>query len=144
MSNCEQCGAPGGRAECGRLFDALLVLEFRWEQPWGPLHGLTVATFSLQHPVDEMWSATSLAGAWASLDVFVHHGLGAADYRWRQVVAGRQGMAPTAETAALGPPAPPYPMTIVDVAGPDGSFPTEGHLARVTEWATSTYHARRA
>ena len=135
---CDQCGAA---ADCRALFDVMLAREFSREQPWGRLHGLTVTVTALQHPEWPDWRA-GLDGYWTSLHVYVIHGLDSAERMWS--TARGHGLPELADVPPLGQPAPPYPVTIADVAGPGGDFPADGHEQRVDGWARATYDARSA
>lgn len=135
MNQCDQCGAD---ADCRTLFDQLLALEFSQQEPWGPLHGVTVPVAALQHPTWPDWRGDG--GWWTSLHVYVNDGFDAAARMW--ATARGHGLPDIAGLPPLGPPAPPYEVTIADVAGPEAHFPADGHRARVDAWARATYAAR--
>lgn len=51
-SICEECGfktLPNGE-RCLDRWHALLALDHSHQPPWGPLHGVAFATWTLQHP----------------------------------------------------------------------------------------------
>ncbi|PSK96987.1 hypothetical protein CLV30_12475 [Haloactinopolyspora alba] len=134
-SACPQCGGPGGTDRCRALFDQLLALEFGRGEPWGPLHGVTVPAFALQHP--GRFAATD-PNAWlTSLHVYVTHGLESASRMWTGA-AGR-GLPVVAGLPPVARMPHPFTVTIADVAGPDRDFPADGHADRVDRWVRDIY-----
>ncbi|MEU3372804.1 DUF5946 family protein [Streptomyces sp. NPDC006660] len=72
MEPCSECGAPIPHS-CDELFHALLALDHSRQAPWGPLHGVSVSCFLLQHP---SWlPADDGATAWALLRAYLEGGL---------------------------------------------------------------------
>ncbi len=82
VNPCPECGAPALPLSRQELFERLLVLDYRQEPPWGPLHGVVVACFFLQHPTsptapasggDVQWTIVHryLTGGQPALDAFV-------------------------------------------------------------------------
>jgi hypothetical protein len=59
---CESCGevVTGGKAECVKLFEAILAREFS-DYRYGKIHRLTVDAYALQHPDAYMRSGKSFA-----------------------------------------------------------------------------------
>lgn len=49
VQTCVECGASAGTS-CAELFEHLLALDHSRKEPWGPLHGIVVACYRLQHP----------------------------------------------------------------------------------------------
>jgi hypothetical protein len=151
MRRCPECGSPVSPWSCDDLFQELLALDHSRQAPWGPLHGVAVACFFLQH-------SSRLPGAarpvyWALLHAYLHGGLAAAALmtdRVRQLNSHRRGgRAPQAGDYPGAPPfpgtAPPrnYGTTIADVAL-DGAFPAAGYEERVRSWASHTIGAWQA
>jgi hypothetical protein len=151
MRRCLECGAPVSPRSCDDLFRELLALDHSRQEPWGPLHGIAVACFFLQH--SSRLSAAVRALHWALLDAYLRGGLAAAapmTERVRQLNSHRRGG--RAPRAGDYPGAPPFPggvpprhygTTIADVAL-DGTFPAAGYDERVRSWATDTMSAWQA
>ncbi|WP_026400446.1 DUF5946 family protein [Actinomadura rifamycini] len=138
MTNCPECGGPG---PCDDLFQELLALDHSRREPWGPLHGVSVACFVYQHP-SRLVSAPPFG--WTILDAFLRDGRAGAE----RVVSGfrranshrrREGPA-TGARAPSGTPPARFAVTIAEVAG-DGTFPADGFPDRVREWAAATVEA---
>jgi uncharacterized protein DUF5946 len=70
--HCTSCGAAD-RDTCERLFELLLAKEYRHDLPFGPLHGVTVACFFLQHP-EHPKAPRALATLLALLKDYIDHG----------------------------------------------------------------------
>lgn len=134
---CAECGGSGDSAgHCRVLFERLLALEFSHVEPWGPLHGLTVAVHALQH-LDQL-AATDPTGWWTSLHVYVAHGFESAARMWAGAPGG-SGVAPFTDTPPMAPKPAAFTVTISDVAGPQQDFPASGHVERVDRWARATH-----
>jgi len=148
MRRCPECGAPASPRSCDDLFQELLALDHSRQAPWGPLHGIAVACFFLQHSSRLPAAARPLY--WALLHAYLRGGLAAAvpmAERARRLNSHRRGG--RAPEAGDYPGAPPFPGTgppsdyatvIADVAV-DGSFPAAGHEDRVRSWAADTTSA---
>jgi hypothetical protein len=145
MDTCPECGASGDPA-CGELFQRLLALDHSRLEPWGPLHGVAVACYRLQHP------ASLAEGTHAfPLDLLrthVEHGADAARRMTEHARRGnshrvlrRERPAPAPRAASPASPAG-FAVTIADVAL-DGDFPADGHPERVRAWAEATLAAWR-
>jgi hypothetical protein len=137
-------------SSCDGLFQDLLALDHSRQAPWGPLHGIAVACFLLQH--SPRVPASARAVYWAMLHGYLEGGLDAVTRmtdRVRRLNSHRFGGRPP--EASDYPGAPPFPdtdpptshdTTIVDVAL-DGGFPATGYEARVRSWAADTIAAWR-
>lgn len=134
-NDCAGCGAPDSD-RCRALFDQLLALEFSRAEPWGPLHGLTVAVYALQHP-DRFADTGGWAGRWTGLHVYVTQGLASAERTWAG--AGTRGLPDLAGAPDASPRSTPFTVTIADIAGPGDDFPAAGHGDRVDRWARATH-----
>jgi Family of unknown function (DUF5946) len=141
---CPSCGAAD-RDNCERLFELLLAKEYARDLPFGPLHGVTVACFFVQHP-EHPRAPRELASLLALLKDYMDHGSAAlrpeagrerpfAPGQHAELVGGTMG-------AALAPPSDrrPYGFTIADVAV-DGTFPAPEHEKRVDTWVRATLEA---
>lgn len=133
---CTGCGGRGGSDQCRELFDQLLALEFTRVEPWGPLHGLTVATYALQHP--DRFPAADHDGWLTSLHVYTTHGQESAERMWA-AAPGRGLPVIAVAQPSPAPSASAFSVTIFDVAGPGQDFPADGHHSRVDHWARATY-----
>ena len=137
MRRCRECGAPVSPRSCDDLFQELLALDHSRQAPWGPLHGIALASFFLQHSSRLPRAARPLY--WALLHAYLRGGLATAApmiERTRQLNSHRRG--------GRTPQASDYPgATIADVAL-DGSFPAAGYEERVRSWAADTTGAWRA
>lgn len=135
-SICPECGAPvtGGRAGCQKLFDEVLAREFG-DFRYARLHRLTVDAYSLQHPSEYMRSGKSyaahLTGMCAAMERDDAGGVNEAVQRWLN------------GAKALERPSEPPPSTrgSLTVAHVHGAANAEEHLARVREWARTTWDA---
>jgi hypothetical protein len=141
---CTSCGAAD-RDPCERLFELLLAKEYAHDLPFGPLHGVTVACFFLQHP-EHPKAPRELATLAALLKDYIDHGSATLQHE-----AEREGPSPPRQRAvsagvtmqaAIAPPSGrrPYGFTIADVAV-DGTFPAAEHERRVDTWALATLEA---
>ncbi|MGW3042180.1 DUF5946 family protein [Kitasatospora sp. NPDC001159] len=136
---CGECGARG----CEGLFHALLALDHARKEPWGPLHGVSVSCFLLQHPsrlpADNGARAREflrahLDGGLAEVDRLVERARGANSHRVKE-------RAPeVVREARVEAPRGGYAVTIAEVAV-DGTFPAEGFPERVRAWAAATVEA---
>ncbi|MDA3648073.1 DUF5946 family protein [Saccharopolyspora indica] len=122
----------------------MLALDHSRRPPWGPLHGVTVACFLLQHP--RRSPASGRGRAWAILNTYVDEGLAATTRlteRVRRANSHRNSGAalPDSGPGMSDPPAV-FGVTIADVAR-DGTFPADGFPERVTAWAEDTITAWR-
>ncbi len=149
MTSCSECGASGRSRSCEELFQVVLALDHSRREPRGPLHGVTVACFLLQHPT--RLRGPDLDRPWATLHVYLDEGVtGLVRFAasLRRVNSHRNGRAGHRDVVA-GVPVPPigprpaaFAVTIEDVAA-DGAFPAEGFGRRVTAWAAATADAWR-
>ena len=138
MSTCAQCGAryPEPASSCEERFRALLALDHSRHEPWGKLHGLAFACFTLQHP--EGQSREALERCWVVLCRIVAAG----DDPLHVAVALRRNPPHSPEEWGV-PPLPPVPspggaydVTIADL----GDFDATRYTRRVTAWARATWH----
>lgn len=139
MEPCAECGARS----CEDLFHALLALDHSRQEPWGPLHGVSVACFLLQHP--SRLPADRGARAWAFLRAYLDAGLDEVNKladRARRDNSHRGGPARAARDAPPPRAAPRsrFSVTIEDVAV-DGTFPAAEFAERVRAWAAATVDA---
>jgi hypothetical protein len=151
MRRCPECGAPASPRSCDDIFQQLLALDHSRQPPWGPLHGVAVACFFLQHSSRMPRAARPLY--WALLHAYLRGGLGVAaamTERTRQLNSQRGGgHAPQPGDFPGAPPFPEtehprsYAITIADIAL-NGSFPADGHQERVRSWAAYTISAWQA
>ncbi|MEV8441178.1 DUF5946 family protein [Actinosynnema sp. NPDC051121] len=150
MTRCPECGTPARPRSCEELFHAVLALDHSRRPPWGPLHGVTVSCFLLQHP--GRLTAHDRARPWAALHAYLDGGLAAATRLadgLRRANSHRAGGPLSADVVAglpvapLGPPPTAFAVTIADVAE-DGTFPAAGFPERVHSWAAATVDAWRA
>ncbi|WP_157420040.1 DUF5946 family protein [Actinomadura kijaniata] len=146
MIHCPECGAPAEPRSCEELFHVLLALDHSRRPPWGPLHGVSVSCFLLQHP--SRIPGTDAAPPWSLLHAYLRDGPDGADRRVRHARRGNSHRAPgralaaAPEVAAPAVDRPPvrFAVTIAEVAG-DGDFPAEGFPERVRDWAAATVDA---
>ncbi|MCE6997114.1 DUF5946 family protein [Saccharothrix sp. S26] len=143
MTRCSGCGAPDS---CEELFHVVLALDHSRRPPWGPLHGVTVSCFLLQHP--DRLPAHDRARPWATLHTYLDGGLAAvtrltAGLRRANARRGLADVVARVPVAPLGEAPTAFAVTIVDVAV-DGTFPAEGFPDRVEAWAAATVTAWRA
>ncbi|MDA0563559.1 DUF5946 family protein [Streptomonospora sp. S1-112] len=150
MARCPHCGAPARPHSCEELFHAVLALDHARRPPWGPLHGVTVSCYLLQH--SGQWPATERNRAWAVLTAYLDGGLDAAariTERARRANSHRNrdaalpALNPGASVPVAAAPPTSFDVTIADVAR-DGTFPAEGYADRVADWARATLTAWRA
>ncbi|MBV2361750.1 DUF5946 family protein [Streptomonospora nanhaiensis] len=149
MARCPECGAPAGPPSCEELFHAVLALDHARRPPWGPLHGVTVSCYLLQHAGRR--PAADRDRAWALLTAYLDRGAEAAvriSERSRRANSHRNrgaalpGLFPGADAPAVAAPPAAFAVTIADVAQ-DGTFPAEGFADRLTDWARATVTAWR-
>ncbi|MFF8897152.1 DUF5946 family protein [Streptomyces lydicus] len=146
MESCTECGAPTGPRSCDELFDALLALDHARQAPWGPLHGVSVSCFLLQHP--GRLPADDGAMAWALLQAYLAGGLDAVNQLVGQARRGNSHRVKGRSSVDVRDPAQPprgaprsrFAVTIHDVAV-DGSFPSSEFAERVRAWAAATVEA---
>lgn len=121
------------------LYERLLALDHSREAPWGPLHAVVVAAYTLQHsdsPVDSNDPRLVL------LREFVDGGvpaLGRVTSARRRANSHRSSGPRAEESRPLARPAS-YAVTITDVAV-HGDFPAEGHEERMRAWAVAVLDA---
>ncbi|ODU02094.1 MAG: hypothetical protein ABS81_18695 [Pseudonocardia sp. SCN 72-86] len=121
------------------LYERLLALDHSREAPWGPLHAVVVAAYTLQHddsPVDGNDPRLAL------LRAFVDDGVPALSRvtSARRHANSHRSSGPRAvQGRPLARPAG-YALTIADVAV-DGDFPAEGHEERMRAWAAAVLDA---
>lgn len=143
MRTCRQCGATSVGACCEELFERLLALDHSRRPPWGPLHGVAVACFFLQHPAHPLAPRGRNDRAWEFLHAYLAGGQQALDVATNAARAansrGHRHRRP--ETRHEGVPSVPrrdaptaFATTIADVAV-DGTFPADGYEERVRGWA---------
>ncbi|MBD0691782.1 DUF5946 family protein [Streptomyces sp. CBMA123] len=143
MTGAEPCGECGARG-CAGLFHGLLALDHSRAQPWGPLHGVSVSCFLLQHP--GRLPGDGGAGARGLLRAYLDGGLPAVERlvgRTRRANSHRvPGRPPTGAAVRPGGEAPRggFAVTIEEVAV-DGTFPADGFPERVRAWAAATLAA---
>jgi Family of unknown function (DUF5946) len=127
---------------CPDLFLGLLALDHSRRQPWGAYHGVSVATYLLQHP--SLSAPAMLPAQWSMVNVFAQDGIAAVQaFAAARVARNRGGSRQTGEPAAdvdLGHPPGAFAVTIADVSV-DGSFPAAGFQARVALWVQATIEA---
>ncbi len=146
MEPCPECGAPMDPRSCDELFHALLALDHSRQAPWGPLHGVSVSCFLLQHP--SRLPTDDGAMAWALLRAYLEGGLDEANRLGGHARRGNshrvQGEpARVVRDAALphrDAPRSRFSVTIQDVAV-DGTFPSSEFTQRVKSWAAATVDA---
>jgi hypothetical protein len=76
MQRCPECGAAVSPRSCDGLFQELLALDHSRQAPWGPLHGIAMACFFLQHSSRLPRAARPLH--WALLHAYLRGGLATA------------------------------------------------------------------
>ncbi|MFI9461173.1 DUF5946 family protein [Streptomyces xiamenensis] len=146
-ARCAACGAETAGASCEERFERLLALDHSQREPWGPLHGVVVACFLLQHPGHPLAGPGSPGPRLALLRAFLdggRDGLRALTGALRRGNSHRRRGAPPWPGAEPEPPERPAPtafgVTLADVAV-DGGFPAAGHEERVRAWAADTLTA---
>ncbi|MEU3372030.1 DUF5946 family protein [Streptomyces sp. NPDC006660] len=143
MDSCAECGASMDPRSCDDLFHALLALDHARRAPWGPLHGVSVSCFLLQHP--SRLPADDGAMAWALLRAYLEGGLDEVDQLVGRARRGNSHRAKGRPSRVVRDTALPhgdaprsrFSVTIEDVAI-DGTFPSAGFSERVKASATAT------
>ncbi|WP_425570192.1 DUF5946 family protein [Nonomuraea rosea] len=147
MAGCAECGAAAG--SCEALFHELLARDLSGRVPWAPLHAVSVACYSFQHP--GRMGNTVPAYYWAVLHAYVRGGVDALTHltqRTQQRNSHRYGGSGPAAgdfsdvpefPRGVGPPGA-YEVTIQDVAV-DGDFPADGFEEWARRWAEATISA---
>lgn len=146
MEFCAECGMSADSQSCDELFDILLGLDHSREEPWGPLHGASVACYLFQHP--SRLPADGGVTAWAMMQGYLEGGLEAMNRIVGQARRGnshRVNNGPVRAVPGMEPPkrdTPPihFDVTISDIAV-DGTFPADGFADRVKTWAAATVGA---
>ncbi|WP_078871741.1 DUF5946 family protein [Streptomyces sp. NRRL S-337] len=146
MKHCAECGASMESRSCDDLFNVLLALDHARQSPWGPLHGISVSCFLLQHP--SRLPADDGARAWALLHAYLEGGLDEVNQLVGQARRGNSHRAKNtparvvrdAELPRRDAPPSRFSVTIEDVAV-DGTFPAEEFAERVKAWAAATVDA---
>ncbi|RCV47686.1 DUF5946 family protein [Marinitenerispora sediminis] len=146
MTHCPECHAPSVPRSCEDLFQKLLALDHSRQPPWGPLHGVSVSCFLLQH--HSRIPAAGAAAPWAILHAYLEGGLDSVNRRTGRARRSNSHRghdnAPvtTLGTAVPATNRPPtrFRYTITDVAQ-DGGFPASGFPERVQAWAAATVDA---
>ncbi|MEU4768459.1 DUF5946 family protein [Actinosynnema sp. NPDC023794] len=147
MTRCSECGAPDRPHSCEELFHVVLALDHSRRAPWGPLHGVTVSCFLLQHP--GRLPERDRPRPWATLHVYLDGGLTAVT-RFAEAMrransrhgSGLGDVVAGVPVAPLGPTPRAFDVTIADVAA-DGTFPAAGFPERVEAWSAATVAAWR-
>jgi hypothetical protein len=138
-TTCPQCGAgyDSKSDSCTARWHALLALDHSRQAPWGPLHGLAFATYSLQHP--EGSAPRVLGRAWESLERIIGRGEDV-DAVFEEFRAHPD--TPAAASAHLRADLAParYEVTIADL----GDFDGETYESKLRAWARATYEAWQA
>lgn len=143
-TRCPECGAPDQPHSCEELFHTVLALDHARRPPWGPLHGVTVSCFLLQHP--SRLPTPRRARPWALLHLYLKEGLTAVTaltegMRHANSHRNRGDALPDIATEVpdlpLGPAPTCFSVTINDVAQ-GGTFPAAGFPERVRDWAWAT------
>ncbi|NUP49039.1 MAG: hypothetical protein HOW97_17290 [Catenulispora sp.] len=142
MNPCPECGAASGA--CDELFSALLALDHSRTEPWGPLHGVSVSCYFLQHPGRS--AASHRAREWELVHAYLDGGLAAVAWTARRARSENSHRGPGLTTPAMpavrAVPPTVFAVTIEEVAV-DGTFPAGGFADRVTAWAAATVRAWR-
>ncbi|WP_199809877.1 DUF5946 family protein [Streptomyces sp. NRRL F-5126] len=148
---CPECGAPMDPLDprsCDELFHALLALDHSRREPWGPLHGVSVSCFLLQHP--HRLPADGGAMARALLRAYLRGGLDEVDRLVGQARRGNSHRVRGTPSRVVRDAAVPhcdasrprFSVTIQDVAV-DGTFPASEFTQRVEAWAAAAVDAWR-
>ncbi|MGC0144492.1 DUF5946 family protein [Pseudactinotalea sp. Z1732] len=154
-ADCPECGAAAA-VPCAELFDRVLALDHSRAAPWGPLHGVVVCCYRLQHP-----STFAVGQEQTMLDLLRTYRDGGPQALDRWTAGARRANSHRRSTTSSGPqPSKPaqtapgpevaaehrttrerragrFDVTIADVAV-DGTFPAHGHADRVRAWAQAT------
>ncbi|MFJ9446447.1 DUF5946 family protein [Kitasatospora sp. NPDC101235] len=146
MEPCPECGASMDPRSCDELFHALLALDHSRQAPWGPLHGVSVSCFLLQHP--SRLPADDGAMAWALLHTYLEGGLDEVNQLVGQarrdnshrVKGGPLRVVRDAPLPHRDASRSRFSVTIQDVAV-DGTFPSSAFTERVKAWAAATVDA---
>ena len=131
---CPECGLAAADEEstCLGRWHRLLALDHSHERPWGPLHGVAFATYTLQHP--DSVPRASVERSWLLLHRLLEHG----DDREWLFKAIRQTPAPSLDEWNVPPlPAvPPHHFTRTIAAL--GDFDAASYESRLLDWARHT------
>lgn len=131
---CPECGlaAEDEESTCLARWHLLLALDHSHERPWGPLHGVAFATYTLQHP--ESVPHASVERSWLVLHRLLVHG----DDRGWLFKAIRQTPVPSLEEWNVPPLPVVPPRHFTQTIGALGDFAAAGYEARLLEWARMT------
>ena len=132
---CTECGFAGQAefATCVEQWHALLALDHSRQAPWGPLHGVAFATWTLQHPHSSR--ADSVERAFGVLhSLFVE---GVPHERLFRLLRDARGRPPEGWNPPALPMAAPkdFSLTIAHL----GDMSAAGYEAKLWEWARSTF-----
>ena len=137
-TTCPQCGAryPLKSDSCTSRWHQLLGLDHSRKAPWGPLHALAFATFTLQHSDDVPPQA--LARCWEIVRRVVEHRESPAAMIPELRARGSTKDVPPRRLSADRAPHR-FAVTIADL----GDFPAETYQADLDRWARATHEAWR-
>jgi hypothetical protein len=138
-SVCTECGCAG----CSAIFDELLALEFEHPEPYGRLHGLTVAAYGVQHP--SRFALGTRRAQWSLLRTYASQGLAAVERvqaARREANSHRRGGLPGDDhalehAATLPSELPRGSLSIGHLVDGDSSFSPTRHAGLVHEWIVS-------
>lgn len=123
----------------------LLALDHSRQAPWGPLHGVSVSCFLLQHP--SRLPRSGAVRAWEIVHAYLTDGLSGVTRltdRARRNNSHRTAAPGLVRPMSSFPPPGAHPVaydtTIADVAQ-GGRFPADGFPLRVAAWAEATVTA---
>ncbi len=133
--HCLECGVPGDRSSCQRLFDEILAREFG-DFRYGRTHRLTVDAYSLQHPGEYMRSAKSYAAHLTGMYAAIAGTSREANPIVQQWLSGPVTLVRQAEP-------PPGLRGTLTVAHAHTAVDPDDHVRRVREWADSVWEAWR-
>lgn len=136
---CTQCGATYAHADptCAQRWHALLALDHSRQAPWGPLHGLAFATWTLQH-----WhgvEAAVLDTCWRLLVEIVVTGDAVDEVFAREREARAAGLPMTPSSVPRRTEPRPFDVTIRELS----EFAADGYEDNLRYWARSTMEAWR-
>lgn len=136
---CDECGfesLPNGD-RCTERWHLLLALDHSHERPWGPLHGLAFATWTLQHPRSA--DPRSVERAWGVMDALFVRQIPPPTL-FQSMRDARGNLLPGWNAPALPATAPKhFSMTIAAL----GDFDAAQYEANVWAWARATFDAWR-